>query len=126
MTVVLDASAALALLLDEPGSEKVAAVIHGSIISSVNMSEVYAKSVDLAKDVDATRKFFRALPVRIVGFDDAHAFVAGRLRRQTRRHGLSFGDRACLATAMVEKRPVLTADKAWLMLDLDIEITSIR
>jgi PIN domain nuclease of toxin-antitoxin system len=126
MTVLLDASAALALLLDEPGSEKVAAVIQGAVISSVNMSEIYAKSVDLAKDVEATRKFFRSLPVRIVGFDDAHAFVAGQLRQQTRQYGLSFGDRACLATAMIEKRPVMTADKAWRNLDLDIEIMLIR
>ncbi len=126
MSVVLDASAALALLLDEPGSEKVVGSIQGALISSVNMSEVYTKSVDLGKDVAVARAFFLSLPVRIVSFDDVHARLAGDLRRQTRRYGLSLGDRACLATAMLEKRSVLTADKAWLKLDLDIEIISIR
>lgn len=126
MSVVLDASAALALLLSEPGSEKVAAAIQGAIISSVNMSEVYAKAVDMAKDIEATRGFFFSLPVRVSGFDEAHALMAGQMRRETRRYGLSFGDRACLATALLEKRPVMTADKAWRNLDLDIEVIVIR
>ena len=126
MSVVLDASAALALLLEEPGGEKVAAAIHGATISSVNMSEVYAKAVDMAKDVEAARDFFFALPIRVSSFDDAHAVMAGKLRGQTRQYGLSFGDRACLATAMLEGRPVMTADKAWRSLDLGIEVILIR
>ena len=126
MSVVWDASAALALLLNEPGGEKVAEAIRGAVISSVNMSEVYAKTIDMAKDVEAARNFFKSLPVRVAGFDDDHALVAGQLRRETRQYGLSFGDRACLATAMIEKRPVMTADKAWRNLDLDIEVILIR
>ncbi len=126
MSIVLDASAAMALLLNEPGGEKVAEAIRGAIISSVNMSEVYAKSIDMAKDVEAARSFFKSLPVRVTGFDDEHALVAGGLRRETRQYGLSFGDRACLATALIEKRSVMTADKAWGSLDIGVEIILIR
>jgi len=77
-------------------------------------------------DVEAVRKAFSALSINVVPFGDAHAFIAGKLREQTRAYGLSLGDRACLATAILERRGVLTADKAWLNLRLDIEITSIR
>ena len=43
-----------------------------------------------------------------------------------KQHGLSFGDRACLALAKYKNLPVLTADKIWKKLDLDIKIQLIR
>ncbi len=44
MTTVLDASALLAYLQDEPGSEAVAAVLAESVLSSVNWAEVVQKA----------------------------------------------------------------------------------
>jgi PIN domain nuclease of toxin-antitoxin system len=41
------------------------------------------------------------------------------------QHGLSFGDRACLALAMKLKLPAVTADQAWSKLDLPVEIVQI-
>ena len=41
--VVLDASALLALLNDEPGAGEVEKTVPGAIISAVNLSEVVAK-----------------------------------------------------------------------------------
>lgn len=38
----------------------------------------------------------------------------------------SLGDRACLALAMELKLPVVTADRAWIDLDLGIDICVIR
>jgi len=38
---------------------------------------------------------------------------AAALRPLTRRHGLSLGDRACLALGWRPRLPVLTADRAW-------------
>ncbi len=126
MSVVLDASAVLAMVLHEPGREAVRAVLAGAVMNTVNLSEVYTKVVENRLDVDAVRAAIQASPMRIVAFDDAHAILTGKLRQQTRQYGLSLGDRACLATAIRERRPVMTADKAWLKLGLDIEITSIR
>ncbi|WP_236627700.1 hypothetical protein [Caulobacter sp. B11] len=46
--------------------------------------------------------------------------------RHHRHRGLSLGDRACLALAMREKLPVMTADRAWSDLDLPVEVVLIR
>ena len=126
MSIVLDASAALALILKEPGSEIVEAALGDAIISSVNMAEVYAKCADRGLDPAVVKAMFSGLGVTVSPFTDMHALASGRLRGSTRAHGLSLGDRACLALAVVEKAEVLTADKVWLKLGLNIAITAIR
>jgi PIN domain nuclease of toxin-antitoxin system len=49
-----------------------------------------------------------------------------RVERTIRSHGLSLGDRACLALAQSTGLPVLTADRAWRGVGLDVEIEVIR
>lgn len=59
------------------------------------------------------------LPIEVVDFNAAMARVAGELVAKTRAHGLSLGDRACLATALSLRAPtVLTADRIWSRLAL--------
>ena len=41
--VVLDASALLALLLNEPGAKRVAAVPDGALLSAVNLAEIVSR-----------------------------------------------------------------------------------
>jgi len=53
-----------------------------------------------------------------IGFDTLpfgadEVSVMPKLRRATKPYGLSLGDRCCLATALVQKCPVLTADRVW-------------
>ena len=47
MTVVIDASAVLAILKDEPGAEVAITYVRGALLSAVNLSEVLAKASDL-------------------------------------------------------------------------------
>ena len=110
--VVLDASALLALLADEPGASEVAAIISDSMISSVNLAEVAGKLADYGMSDAKIRKAL-SIGVDIVNFTAEHAVATARLRRKTTALGLSLGDRACLATAMVAKVPALTVDAAW-------------
>lgn len=124
--IVLDASAILAMLLAEPGADKVADAIQGASISAVNFSEVGAKAVDHGADIDLAFSKLREMPLRVVPFDRDQAETASRLRQATRSLGLSLGDRACLALAQCLGARVLTADKAWVSLDLGIEIVLIR
>ena len=52
MQVVLDASALLAFLRQEPGSELVDQVLGTAVLTSVNWAEVMQKSLSAGVDVD--------------------------------------------------------------------------
>ena len=99
MTTVLDASALLGFLQDEPGCDQVEAVLPEAVISSVNWAEVVQKSIAAGIDVEGMRNDFEALGLRILPFTAEEAELAGQLwqqtRQQTRQRGLSLGDRAC-------------------------------
>ena len=113
MGVALDASALLALLLDEPGADKVKAVLDGALIGAVNFAEIvshYAKLGAARSDIEA---LLRPLPVQVVPIDTALSYEAGMLRPLTLKGGLSLGDRYCLALAKREGVPALTAERRW-------------
>ena len=126
MTTILDASALLAVLFDEPGRERVEAVRGQALMSAVNMAEVYTKLSDRGTDDEEIRTTLESVSVKVVDFDDSQAIATGDLRKMTRKFGLSLGDRACLALAIRENATVLTADRKWSGLDLGIEIKVIR
>jgi ribonuclease VapC len=125
--VVLDASALLAILNQEPGAEKLTPeLLSAAAISTVNLAEVHGKLVGrgLAPD-DAWEATLS--PIReAVPFTPEHARLVGDLVAQTRPLGLSLGDRACLALALFLKAPVYTADKSWKKLKLGARIHVIR
>ena len=123
---VLDASALLALLNRELGSEKVVAALPDAVMSSVNLSEVVAKLVDQGRAETEIRSYLDALGLVIVPFDDEMAYRSGRLRSVTKSAGLSFGDRACLALAASLDVPALTSDRAWASLNLNVQVELIR
>jgi ribonuclease VapC len=114
VSVVLDSSAILAHLLNEPGEDVVArATASDSAMSSVNLAEVMARLVRNGASPKNAGDVLAALPVTIHAFDEALALQTGAMVAVTRKFGLSLGDRACLALARRENLPVLTADRAW-------------
>lgn len=124
---VLDASALLALLNGEPGSDVVAAALEDEpVMSAVNLSEVVAKLVEAAIDAGEVRLLLEGLQIDVMAFDGESAHEAGVLRPTTRRAGLSLGDRACLALGIRLGVPVLTADGAWRSLGLPVEVVVVR
>jgi ribonuclease VapC len=124
--VVLDSSALLAFIQGEPGGEVVAATVGDALMSSVNHAEVVTKLVERTGSLDVARAALGVANVDVVDFDRSQAEQAGLLAKQTRSRGLSLGDRACLALAAREAAPVLTADRIWATLKLDVEIRLIR
>ena len=110
---VLDASAVLCLIRNEPGADAVKAVLADSSISAVNLSEVVAKMADLGMDADLIDAVLGPLQLRSVPFDAAQARAAGLTRPATRPLGLSLGDRACLALAAQLGATAMTTDRAW-------------
>ncbi len=129
---VLDASALLAHLLDEPGGEVVTKQIGtGAVISAVNLTEALVRVTDrgadpvqTASEWDQSGLIHSSILIEEFTYDDS--VEAARLRPLTRHLGLSLADRACLALARRLDFPVLTADQAWSDLDLGVEIRVIR
>jgi len=126
MKTVLDASALLAYLKKEPGEDKVKAVLDESVISSVNWSEVVQKMIALDADISTMRQTFQAIGLTIEPFTLEDGEMAGRLWTQTKRYGLSLGDRACLALGIRLEATILTSDQAWAALVLPVEIQLVR
>jgi len=111
---VLDSSALLALLWNEPGADRVTAALPGALLSSVNLAEVLTKLCERGLSASEGRELVKSLGVVVVDFDADQAEAAATLRESTRSLGLSLGDRACLALARRRNGPALTADAAWL------------
>ena len=123
---VLDASAILALLHDEPGASEVEPWIADGVISAVNLAEVVGKLLEAGMPEEPTLTAIEGLALDVIAFDAAMAVRAGALRPLTRSLGLSLGDRACLATAQQLKLPVITADRTWQKLDVGVKVHIVR
>jgi PIN domain nuclease of toxin-antitoxin system len=124
--MILDASAVLALLNAEPGADVVESRLSGAVISTVNLAEVESKLADCGMSDAEIRRVVDALGLEVLPFDREMARRAGRLQPATRPFGLSLGDRACLASALVTGLPVLTADRKWTSLDVGVAIEALR
>lgn len=123
---VLDASAILAFLENEPGASAVAPYLPGAAVSAVNLAEVISKLSDRGLDERHCRGVIEDLGIRVIPFDESAAFKVAALRGSTRLAGLSLGDRACLALGKLLDLPVVTADRSWMRLDIGAEIRLIR
>lgn len=115
-SVVLDSSALVALLMQEPGAEVVAAALDGgpASICAVNWAEVAGRLTRVGAAPRTIRNSLKALDLIVVPLDADLAVEAGLMEADTRPLGLSLGDRCCLALASREGGRVLTTDRAWL------------
>ncbi len=129
---VLDASALIAYVRNEPGASEVRKAFHKEVaISAVNWAEVLSKLADAGFDPGVTSRTLREqAPIgpalAIWPFDEQLAQDVAHLREQTKRFGLSLGDRACLALGLFLKVPILTADRRWGDLKLRVTLRFIR
>jgi ribonuclease VapC len=124
--VVLDASAVLALLAEEPGADEVEALLDGSAMSAVNLAEVLQKSMQHDVDTEGLEYDLRGLGVELYPFDVIHARATAELWERAPRAGLSLGDRACLSLASGLGAVAVTTDRHWAELDIGIPVRVIR
>jgi PIN domain nuclease of toxin-antitoxin system len=124
--MILDASALLALLLNEPGAQLVRQYLRGSAISSVNLAEVATLYVRRGVGAAEANSRLAVLPIRVTAFSKQQALLAAELVPLAGPLGLSLADRACLALGLDRNEPVMTADRVWAQLDLPVKVTVIR
>ncbi len=125
---VLDASAALAYLLYEPGGEKVKQALPHSIMSAINLCEVLNRigkqgGIEQAKKVAAE---LQAKLHSVEPFPPGDAIAGTAIYAASRHLGLSLGDCICLALGQKLNADVWTCDRKWAQLDARYRVNVIR
>lgn len=113
--MLLDASALLAWLRQEPGFERVRNELRGGHVASINWSETLQKAAQFGFDVKAIAGRFSSRGIEVVDVTARDGEWAAELWASTQ--GLSLADRLCLAVGWRLGVPVLTADRRWAELE---------
>jgi PIN domain nuclease of toxin-antitoxin system len=124
--VVLDASALLALIQGETGADKVRPMIPHAMISAVNFCETVQRLRRGGMPIEVVTMMLTPLVPEPVAFDRETALVAASIHEKTRGQGISLGDCACLALAMMRGVPAVTAERKWDKCELDVKVIQIR
>jgi PIN domain nuclease of toxin-antitoxin system len=125
-TSVLDSSAVLAVIFNEPGGEKIVDLLQGGLLSTVSLAEIHTRLLLDGRPADFAWNRILSMGFEVCFFDDEQARLAAEMIGKTRPFGLSLGDRACLALAIQRKAKVYTTDRVWKNFALGIDVEVIR
>lgn len=115
---VLDASAIMALLLDEPGADLVAGFAGDALISTINLQEVIKTLLARSNPEEAVRLMLDEIDIEPRAHTVEDAWAAAHLYAYTKTKGCGVGDRSCMALAIAEGLPAITADRVWAELSI--------
>lgn len=124
MTAVVDASAVLAWLQDEPGADEAEPLLMEGVIGAANWSEVLQKVRQHGAPAGVVARLLASFGLTVVDVTPADAEIAADLWEQ----GTSFSlaDRLCLALGVRAGLPVATADAAWTAMENGPEVILVR
>ncbi len=111
---VLDASAVLALTLEEPGHDRVMeAILAGAEMTTAGFAELARRYVQRGATEADVRALRAGLPVTLVPVDEDLALRAALMSGTPQAAQLSLSDLLSLALAQRSGVPALTADPSW-------------
>src|ERR1019366_517735 len=131
-TIVLDASAMLAMFFGQPGMEQVRALFHKAseadrpvFISAVNWAEVLYKMERKhgKAGYETARQFERTTPLEAVPVDRELAEAAALLKNA---HGLGLADAFAATLAKNKKAELVTADHEFKSVEKEIKINWLK
>ena len=128
--VVLDASAVLAVLFDEPGAGEIIDLLHGGLLSTVNLAEIQSQLLLAGRPPGVAWNRVLSMGFEVVFFSEEQARLAAELAEKLVGNSqppkaLSLGDRACLALAIERNATAYTTNRTWKNLSLDLEVVVI-
>ncbi len=124
--VVLDASAVTAVLRKEPGHQNVLPHLRGSLISAVNLAEVFCTARSYGSLPEMDQQAIQMMQLTSVAFDESQSQIVASIYQQTRGGSVGIADRACLALGILHDLPVLTGDHEWTNYDVGVEVQLFR
>ena len=123
---VLDASAILAVILGEPGADKVAATFGQAVISAATLTEVLTKARQRGRDSEGSYRRIVNFGIGVMPVTTQQARIAAEISRAPRELDLSLGDRLCIALAMSLNCELLTSDDGMARFGAGVPITRSR
>lgn len=125
LSLVVDTSALMALVRDEPGADVVESAIGNATASAVIFAECLGKLALLGYDpVGVERRLLKG-GLLIAPVDGASVGGVVSLYALARKN-VSLADRFCLALGLERNWPIMTADRPWADLGLPVELRFIR
>ena len=123
---VIDSSAILAILREERRASNAFDLAYSGTMSAVIYSEIVSKCGMKGPDMNKAIGLIKALEINIepLGADTAHQ--AGALKLNKCFWPLSLADCICIALAIEKSATLVTADHAWLELNLPCPVEVIR
>jgi ribonuclease VapC len=125
VTCVIDSSALLAYLRAEPGAETIRDQLSQCLVSSVIYAETLGKAATLGMDRHLIDRALMRTGLRVVEADAETARKVADLFELSRQR-ISLAGRFCLALALERNLPVITGDRIWQDLGLDLEVRLFR
>lgn len=125
--IVLDSSAVLAVILEEPGADRVRAAFPQSVISAASLAEILTKVVRRGLDPEGAYVGISGFGIEIHPVEEEHALLAAEIYSKAPAElDLSLGDRLCIALAMTLQCELLTSDRGMSLYNAGIPITKFR
>jgi PIN domain nuclease of toxin-antitoxin system len=124
LRTVVDASAVLVWLQDEPGADAAEPMLLDGFIGAANWSEVLQKARRHGANAELVGRLLASFGLVVADVTRADAELAADLWDP--REPMSLGDRLCLGLGKRMGLPVATADRAWAALSGGAEVVLIR
>ena len=124
--IVLDASAILAVILSEPGADRVEAAFDQAVISAATLTEILTKTYQRGLDSEGSYRRIVNFGIGIVPVTTKQARIAAEISRAPCRLNLSLGDRLCIALAISLDCELLTSDGGIEKFKAGIPVTRFR
>ncbi len=125
--IVLDSSALLAVILEEPGADRIKEALAQSVISAASLAEILTKVVRRGLDLEGAYARIGSFGLDVHPVEEEHALLAAEIySKAPPALDLSLADRLCIALAMTLQCELLTSDRGMTQYDAGIPITPFR